>query len=256
VHGHAFATEFNDDVTVNGRVGIGTAPSLMLHIRGSNAVAGGAAFFALQNDRNSSFYTFQTSQTADRLFVVNNKDGTIPLVIDDGTTTTVMENARIRDLVTVQNTASAAVIEIRGAGNDIAEGFKVNSATGQVEPGMVCSIDPNSPGDLVLSSTPYERTVVGIVSGAGDKHTGLQLGHAEEVKNGELTPVALTGRVWCWVDADIAPVQPGDFLTTSATPGHAMKALDHTRAQGAIIGKAMTPLQRGTGLVLVLVSLQ
>jgi hypothetical protein len=35
-----------------------------------------------------------------------------------------------------------------------------------------------------------------------------------------------------------------------------MRASDHARSQGAIIGKAMTPLPAGQGLVLVLVSLQ
>jgi hypothetical protein len=35
-----------------------------------------------------------------------------------------------------------------------------------------------------------------------------------------------------------------------------MKVVDHAAAQGAIIGKAMTSLKEGTGLVLVLVSLQ
>jgi hypothetical protein len=35
-----------------------------------------------------------------------------------------------------------------------------------------------------------------------------------------------------------------------------MKAGDHERASGAIIGKAMTSLAKGKGLVLVLVSLQ
>jgi hypothetical protein len=73
--------------------------------------------------------------------------------------------------------------------------------------------------------------------------------------NGE-HPVALTGRVWCWCDATEAPIRPGDLLTTSATPGHAMKVTVHGRASGTIIGKAMTPLSGNTGLVLVLVSLQ
>lgn len=68
------------------------------------------------------------------------------------------------------------------------------------------------------------------------------------------TPVALTGRVYCYVDADFAPVRPGDLLTTSATPGHAMKA-DPAQAAGATIGKAMTALESGKGLVLVLVNL-
>ena len=69
-------------------------------------------------------------------------------------------------------------------------------------------------------------------------------------------PVALSGRVFCLVDATIAAVAPGDLLTTSNVPGHAMKVTDHDRAQGAIIGKAMTGLREGKGLVLVLVTLQ
>jgi hypothetical protein len=35
-----------------------------------------------------------------------------------------------------------------------------------------------------------------------------------------------------------------------------MKVTDHAQAQGAILGKAMSPLTQGRGLVLVLVTLQ
>ena len=69
-------------------------------------------------------------------------------------------------------------------------------------------------------------------------------------------PVALSGRVWCWVDAAHGAVEPGDLLTTSPTPGLAMLARDASRRSGAILGKAMTSLTQGRGLVLVLVSLQ
>jgi len=51
-------------------------------------------------------------------------------------------------------------------------------------------------------------------------------------------------------------IVPGDLLTTAATPGHAMRVTDPTKASGAILGKAMTGLSEGRGLVLVLVSLQ
>ena len=69
-------------------------------------------------------------------------------------------------------------------------------------------------------------------------------------------PVALTGRVYCWADASSGPIEPGDLLTTSNTSGHAMKVTNYIKAQGAIIGKAMTGLKQGKGLVLVLVALQ
>jgi hypothetical protein len=51
-------------------------------------------------------------------------------------------------------------------------------------------------------------------------------------------------------------IAPGDLLTTSDLPGYAMKATDRERSPGAIIGKAMTGLDEGEGLVLVLVNLQ
>jgi hypothetical protein len=58
-------------------------------------------------------------------------------------------------------------------------------------------------------------------------------------------------------DAGSAAINPGDMLTTSATPGHAMKAVDRAKSYGAVIGKAMTGLALGkSGLVLVLVNLQ
>ena len=67
--------------------------------------------------------------------------------------------------------------------------------------------------------------------------------------------VALSGRVYVQADASNHPIQPGDLLTTAAAPGYAMKVQDYSRAQGAILGKAMTGLKDGKGLVLVLVSL-
>jgi hypothetical protein len=57
-------------------------------------------------------------------------------------------------------------------------------------------------------------------------------------------------------EARYGAIKPGDLLTTSDTPGYAMKATDRARAQGAIISKAMSELKEGTGLVLVLVNLQ
>ena len=68
--------------------------------------------------------------------------------------------------------------------------------------------------------------------------------------------VALTGRVYCRATAANGPIAPGDLLTTSDVPGHAMRVDDPTRAQGAIIGKAMGSLEKGEGLVLVMVGLQ
>ena len=83
----------------------------------------------------------------------------------------------------------------------------------------------------------------------------MLMGQSGSIANGK-HPVALTGRVYCHVDASFGAIEPGDLITTSSTPGHGMKVGDHDQAQGAIIGKAMTGLKEGRGLVLVLVSLQ
>ena len=87
-----------------------------------------------------------------------------------------------------------------------------------------------------------------------DLPAGAVLGH---LPGSEDTPaVALNGRVWVRCDAKDHSIEPGDLLTTSDIPGHAMKATDRERAYGATIGKAMTGLKKSSGLVLVLVNLQ
>jgi hypothetical protein len=145
------------------------------------------------------------------------------------------------------------VVQITG-GMDLSENFPTTAAA-EIEPGMVVSIASDESGGIMVSQDPYDRKVAGIVSGAGGVRTGMILGQSGSALSGD-HPVALSGRVYCWADASYGPIQPGDLLTTSATPGHAMRVSNHDRAQGAVLGKAMTSLRTGKGLVLVLVSLQ
>jgi hypothetical protein len=138
-------------------------------------------------------------------------------------------------------------------GSDVAEPFDtgVNDA---IEPGSVMVIDALSAGKLALSATAYDGRVAGIVSGAGGVKPGITLQQSGILEGKSL--VAIAGRVYCKADARSEPIEPGDLLTTSNIPGHAMKATDRDRSRGAIIGKAMSGLKQGTGLVLVLVNLQ
>ena len=157
-------------------------------------------------------------------------------------------------LLIIHGTTETDVLRITG-GSDIAEPFNVNSYV-PIKPGMVVAIDPDRSGELRVADRAYDPTVAGIISGAGGVNAGMTLQQKGTAADGS-HPVALTGRVYCWCDADVSgSIQPGDMLTTSTTPGHAMKAGDRTRAFGSIIGKAMTSLTTGKGLVLVLVSLQ
>ncbi|MEM8969698.1 MAG: hypothetical protein AAGE93_24985 [Bacteroidota bacterium] len=153
----------------------------------------------------------------------------------------------------VDGTTRTTVLEITG-GADLAEPFEVASEQA-AQPGTIVVIDPQNAGQLKMATSAYDKTVAGIVSGAGNVRPGMVMGQDGSIASGE-HPVALSGRVYAKVDASYGAIQPGDLLTTSDTPGHAMKVSDHSQALGAIIGKAMTALEDGQGLVLVLVGLQ
>jgi hypothetical protein len=153
----------------------------------------------------------------------------------------------------VAGTARAQVLVLTG-GADLAEPFDIAGAEA-LQAGYVVVIDENNPGQLRMTDQPYDRKVAGCVSGAGGVEPGLVMEDEGSAAQGDF-PVALSGRVYCWVDASYGAIQPGDLLTTSPTPGHAMLASDLDRAGGAILGKAMGTLLEGTGLVLVLVTLQ
>lgn len=145
------------------------------------------------------------------------------------------------------------VLEITG-GSDLAEPFEIAS-TDSIQQGMVVSIDPAHPGRLGVTGKAYDHTVAGIISGANGLNPGLVMNQQDAVGVGRY-PVALAGRVYCWANTTNGPIQPGDLLTSSGTPGHAMKVTDYNLAKGAIIGKAMSALEDSRGLVLVLITLQ
>ncbi|MFN0279081.1 MAG: hypothetical protein ACKVRN_10825 [Pyrinomonadaceae bacterium] len=150
----------------------------------------------------------------------------------------------------VSGTLKTSILQIT-AGSDLAENFEVS---GTVKPGMIVAINPNNPEKLVLARGAYNRRVAGIVSGANNLSAGMVLPNLDQ--NAASLPVALSGRVWVYADATTNPIIAGDLLTSSATAGYAMKVTNFKRANGAVIGKALTGLKGGKGLVLVLVNLQ
>jgi hypothetical protein len=139
-------------------------------------------------------------------------------------------------------------------GADLAEPFEISASSNELPEGAVVVIDEENPGRLKLSDRAYDERVAGVLSGANGIKPGIQLRQQGVLEHGK--NVALTGRVFVRVDTSNGSVKPGDLLTTSATPGYAMKVTNHARARGAILGKAMTGLNTGKGMVLVLVSLQ
>jgi hypothetical protein len=68
----------------------------------------------------------------------------------------------------------------------------------------------------------------------------------------------MTGVVPVKVTADRGAIKPGDLLTASCVPGHARRAEPVTLEgvelyrPGTVLGKALEPLESGTGTVTVL----
>ena len=221
-------------ITNAGLIGIGTLqPTRTLELRRAGDVEIGMA----SNDAGGRFWSIQSSGTVDPTQVGNFQ------IVD--------RTLNVKRLgIDAQGTVSVGVLQITG-GSDVAEPFLIGSA---LPPGSVVSIDPNVAGHLRLTDRAYDRRVAGVVSSANGVSPGLTLRQIGDGEGGQ--DVALSGRVYVLADARTGAIAPGDMLTTSKLPGHAMKAGDLKRAQGAIIGKAMSALQRGTGMVLVLVGLQ
>ena len=150
---------------------------------------------------------------------------------------------------TVKGNIAASDVILSGA--DCAEEFDI-ACVGDIEAGMVVVFDEG--GGLRPGVTPYDKRVAGVISGAGSFKPGVILDR--RVSKQPRLPVALVGKVYCKVDASYAPIEVGDPLTSSATPGFAMKASDPASAFGAVIGKALASLGSGHGLIPILVSLR
>ncbi|WP_167092222.1 hypothetical protein [Bacillus sp. Ab-1751] len=141
--------------------------------------------------------------------------------------------------------------DIRLVNADCAEDFDVLEAE-HVEPGTVMVI--NETGALQESRVSYDKRVAGVISGAGNYKPGIVLDKQQSQK--KRLPIGLLGKVYCKVDAQYGAIEVGDLLTTSETPGHAMKAVDPQKAFGTVIGKALSGISSGTGLIPILIALQ
>lgn len=228
-----------------GFVGIGHSnPASELDVRG---------LFRLRSTNNHTY----------GMRVVTNGD--LEFVRDGGIV--IMRMHDEQGLIRIGTPENAANLRIEGrgimrelqilGGADISEFFKVSpkAAAPEAMPGMLVSIDPENPGELRVTTSAYDHKVAGIISGANGITTGLTLSQEGTIAHGDY-PVALSGRVYVYADANQTPIEAGDLLTSSEVPGHVMKATERDKAHGAIVGKAMTSLSEGRGFVLVLVSLQ
>jgi hypothetical protein len=275
-------------VTPTGYVGIGTpSPEAPLHlaphpgapneevwIEASNPGSGVTAFTRLRAVTSNGVRESQLLFGGECSFVwLPSRDGTggqqarntlTLLVNTDPAGNVTARSARFDSDVVVRNDQGGEVIRLdRQAGTieatdilltqaDFAEDFDL--APGEAaEPGSVVVIDDE--GALKESYSAYDRKVAGVISGAGDYKPGVTLDRRSPGGLGRIA-VALSGKVYCKVDASYHPIEVGDLLVSSPTRAHAMKAGDPMRSFGAVIGKALRGLPSGRGLIPILVALQ
>ncbi|HET8948136.1 MAG TPA: hypothetical protein VFQ07_14255, partial [Candidatus Polarisedimenticolia bacterium] len=139
-----------------------------------------------------------------------------------------------------------AVARLDGWREAIAVAVKVGET---VEAGDVLVADSVTPGVLKRSATAADHAVVGIAAGSsGSVEASEGAAAAVSVE----APVIVAGIAVCKVDASYGAVRVGDTLTTSPTPGRAMRSDEPI--PGTILGKALAPLASGTGTIRVLVT--
>lgn len=140
-----------------------------------------------------------------------------------------------------------------GSGADVAERINTSEA---VEAGDVIEIDPANPGLYCKARVSYSTRVAGVISTA----PAITLGNAFDSKvekwEDSRPLLALAGRAPVKVTTENGPIKIGDFLTTSSTPGYAMCCAVPSQCTGAIPRKALEPLEKGTGIVMVQVALR
>jgi len=131
--------------------------------------------------------------------------------------------------------------------HNIAELFELEP-TEVITPGDVVVSSPNGASKLTRSMKSYDTSVIGIITA----DPVIEISNAPE--GIKLYPVALTGKVYCKVDARQQPIRPGDLIVTSETPGCGMKgSIDSFNKVGSVIGKALDSLESGTGVIAIFI---
>lgn len=200
---------------------------------------------------------------------------------NDGSEFRIYDNGTDDQQLVLDNNGNLSIDgSLSSGGADYAELVDVEDSESGYEPGDVLVISDAQDRAVERSTTARSTRVIGVYStqpgilgGAGtpeeqaarlaegadaaglEDPQSLSDAQKQQIKTGDgMVEVAIAGIVSVKVSAENGPIQRGDLLTTSSTPGHAMKATDPQI--GTIVGKAMGELDASTGIIEMLVMLQ
>jgi hypothetical protein len=257
-------------VQKDGRVGIGTTdPQSILDIQGplgsglkirSSDWSSGSGWHIYHNARDATDDYGLLFVHDDQEKLVIDSEGRIgtPFWQEDGTwkPTTIPRHETWRGGIHTYDLEAEGTIwskgGVRSGKSDLAENYVSDL---DLEAGYVVSLDAEQ-DKVVLSNQPNDTSVLGVISTA----PGLLLNSDPDQSQAKHFPVALCGRVPCKATDENGSIKRGDLLTTSSTPGYAMKAQPIEVAEkqkifrpGTIIGKALESLTSGKGVIEIVV---
>jgi hypothetical protein len=260
-------------MTPGGSVGIGTAsPSYKLHVsQGSVGIqnSGGDAVLVTTSGAANEILTTGWSAggfgylqggawgAATKNIVLQGGGGNVGVGVnpsqsyrlDVAGAANVSGNLNVSQSLTVTQSITGGTIN--AVYQDVAEWVPSEQ---KLTAGTVVVLDAEKANHVLASTSAYDTKVAGVVSA----RPGISLGEGGDGK----ALVATTGRVKVKADATRAPIKVGDLLVTSDAEGVAMKSVPvdlggtPIHRPGTIIGKALEPLEKGTGEILVLLGLQ
>ena len=260
IHGSILSVK-NDD-----RVGIGVAnPKDPLHVLGLIRVSGGTSnqklrFYSGAPDQDNQIYSYSESSDfmwgitmGDRshsdMFRIEAPNGITDFGITQDGNVGIGTSIPDEKLV-VNGRTKTKTLEITGGG-DGAEYFQAEDL---IEPGTLVSVDVEKEESIKVCDHPYSKKVIGVISRAGGINPGITLQQNEVLEGNNL--VSLWGRVYVKATSENGKIKPGDLLTSSSVSGHVMKATSKRKRKEAVVGMALTSLDKGEGLVKILIHRQ